>query len=79
MWVRGYGLVDSRASWTLTGDVVVRPGSRDLEISVTKASSPQEAAKVYPANYWYSLLRLPPASAFPGDGQYIANSYETQG
>ncbi len=69
VWVRGYGLVDSRVSWTLPGDVQVRPGARDVEISVKKAATVQEAAKVYPANYWYSLLKLPPASAFPGNGQ----------
>ena len=78
VWVRGYGLVDSRVSWTLPGDVQVRPGARDVEISVKKAATVQEAAKVYPANYWYSLLKLPPASAFPGNGQYIANGMGSQ-
>jgi hypothetical protein len=79
VWVRGYGLVDSRASWTLSGNLQLRPGARDVEISVTKAATAQEAAKVYPANYWYSLLELPPSSAFPGTGQYVAAGMESQG
>ena len=79
VWVRGYGLIDSRASWTLFGDLQLRPGARDVEISVTKAANAREAAKVYPANYWYSLLKLPPASAFPGDGNYIAPGVGSQG
>ena len=79
VWVRGYGLIDSRPSWTVPGDVQIRPGARDVQVAVKKAASTQEAAKVYPANYWYSLLRLPPSSTFPGDGQYIARNYETQG
>ena len=65
VWVRGYGLVDSRASWTLSGQHLVRPGTRDLQITVETAQTPQQAARVYPANYWYSLLKLPPATAFP--------------
>ena len=60
VWVRGYGLVDSdRTS--------VQPGDR-LELTVRAAATPREAAQIYPANYWYSLLEVPPASDFPGTG-----------
>ncbi len=60
VWVRGYGLVDSERT-------SARPGDR-LELTVRAAASPREAAEIYPANYWYSLLEVPPASDFPGTG-----------
>lgn len=60
VWVRGYGLVDSNAVSAAPGDRV------DLEAQI--APSAQAAAQYYPANYWYSLLRIPPASDFPGTG-----------
>ena len=60
VWVRGYDLVDSTP-------VTVRPGA-DLTLTATVARTPQEAARVYPANYWYSLLEVPPRSEFPGTG-----------
>ena len=60
VWVRGYGLVDSEKS-------SAQPGDR-LDLTVRAASTPREAAQIYPANYWYSLLEVPPASDFPGTG-----------
>ena len=60
VWVRGYGLVDSEKT-------TVRPGD-EVELTVRAAASPREAAEIYPANYWYSLLEVPPASDFPGTG-----------
>ena len=60
VWVRGYGLVDS-------GKTPARPGDR-LDLAVRAAAAPREAARIYPANYWYSLLEVPPASDFPGTG-----------
>ena len=60
VWVRGYGLVDS--------DPVAATPGQTVALRVSEARSPQEAATVYPANYWYSLLEPPPASAFPGTG-----------
>ncbi|MSR07314.1 MAG: hypothetical protein EXR93_09660 [Gemmatimonadetes bacterium] len=78
VWVRGYGLKDSRATWTVPGKVMAKPGARDLELAVERATTPQEAAKVYPANYWYSLLQLPPKSMFPGDGKYISAGIKSQ-
>ena len=60
VWVRGYGLVDS-------GRIGAQPGD-SLDLTVRAAATPREAAEIYPANYWYSLLEVPPASDFPGTG-----------
>ena len=60
VWVRGYGLLDS-------GKHAARPGD-ELTLEVTAAATPQEAARIYPANYWYSLLEVPAESEFPGTG-----------
>ena len=60
VWVRGYGLVDSEKA-------SAQPGER-LDLTVRAAATPREAAGIYPANYWYSLLEVPPASDFPGTG-----------
>ena len=60
VWVRGYGLVDS--------DPVTAVPGETLALDAVPAASPQEAARVYPANYWYSLLEPPPAGEFPGTG-----------
>ena len=60
VWVRGYGLVDS-------DPVTAEPGDT-LTLSATPAATPREAAQVYPANYWYSLLEPPPPNEFPGTG-----------
>ena len=60
VWVRGYGLVDS-------DPVTAEPGET-LALEAMPAASPQEAARVYPGNYWYSLLEPPAAGEFPGTG-----------
>ncbi len=60
VWVRGYGLVDSDKH-------PARPGD-DVTLAVTAAATPQEAARIYPASYWYSLLEVPAESEFPGTG-----------
>jgi hypothetical protein len=60
VWVRGYGLVDSpRAE--------ARPGAR-LDLRAAAAPSAAAAAEYYPAIYWYSMLRIPDRSLFPGTG-----------
>ena len=60
VWVRGYGLVDSPKQRAAPGATVnLRP---------TPAPTPQAAAQYYPAGYWYSLMRIPAASEFPGTG-----------
>jgi hypothetical protein len=57
IWVRGYGLVDS-------APVEAAPGKR-LALTATIAPTPRAAAQYFPANYWISLLGVPPESAFP--------------
>src|SRR5262245_10941259 len=48
VWVRGYGLVDSKPVQTSPG--------RTVRLTAVTAPTPQEAAKIYPPNYWHSLL-----------------------
>ncbi len=60
VWVRGYGLVDSTP-------VEMKPETQKITLKVNSAKTPQEAAKVYPGNYWLSLMAPPPPSDFPGN------------
>jgi len=60
VWVRGYGLVDS-------AKVQSAPG-KHLDLKAVPAPSAHAAAQYYPAQYWLSLLQLPPKSDFPGTG-----------
>ena len=52
VFVRGYGLADSTP-------VQLKPGTNDVQLTAPLAKTPQEAAKVYPGNYWLSLLEPP--------------------
>ena len=61
VWVRGYGLVDSMP-------IQARPSAAAVALRAAPAKTPQEAAKVYPGNYWLSLLEPPAKSEFPGTG-----------
>src|SRR5262249_1543776 len=60
VWVRGYGLVDSKA-------VDGTPGQQ-LDLTAVIAPSPKAAAEYYPAARWYAMLKVPPESDFPGTG-----------
>ncbi|MCI3953423.1 MAG: hypothetical protein K0R53_2923 [Burkholderiales bacterium] len=60
VWVRGYGLVDSPK-------VTAAPGSA-LNLKAVVAPNPAAAAEYYPAIYWYSMLKIPAKSEFPGTG-----------
>jgi hypothetical protein len=62
VWVRGYGLMDSTP-------VMAKPSANQLALKVSTAKSPAEAAKVYPGDYWLSLLAPPDKSLFPGTGE----------
>jgi hypothetical protein len=61
VWVRGYGLVDSMP-------IHVKPRADAVTLQATLAKTPQEAARVYPGDYWLSLLEPPAKSEFPGTG-----------
>src|SRR3954471_13943760 len=56
VWVRGYGLVDSPK-------VKSEPG-KQLNLTAVLAPNDAEAAKYYPAIYWYSMLKIPAADQF---------------
>jgi hypothetical protein len=60
VWVRGYGLIDSPKAQTAPG--------KTLNMTAVAAPSAAAAAEYYPAIYWYSLLKIPAASEFPGAG-----------
>lgn len=51
VWVRGYGLADSPKVSATPATV--------LNLRAVDAESDAEAAKVYPAAYWYSMMGLP--------------------
>ena len=74
IWVRGYGLVDSPKSKSA-------PGTR-LNLKAVAAPSPKAAAEYYPAGYWFSLIKVPDKSEFPGtgpDGNGISPNFKAQG
>ncbi|MGO9358693.1 MAG: carboxypeptidase-like regulatory domain-containing protein [Xanthobacteraceae bacterium] len=58
VWVRGYGLTDSDKA-------DARPGAT-LALTAKRAESQAAAAKYYPGMYWYSMLKIPAESEFPG-------------
>ncbi len=60
VWVRGYGLVDSPKVKSAPGKV--------LALTAVPAPTPKAAADYYPAQYWLSMLQVPPKSDFPGTG-----------
>ena len=57
LWVRGYGLKDSER--------VKADCNESVKLQVANAANPQEAAKIYPASYWTSLIQPPPMSDLP--------------
>jgi hypothetical protein len=74
VWVRGYGLVDS-------AKVKTAPG-KSLNLTAVAAPAPGAAAAYYPAQYWFSLLQVPPPRDFPGtgaNGNGISESMRSQG
>ena len=61
VWVRGYGLVDSPKKRA-------KPGQMLNHAAVT-APDEKSAAHYYPAIYWYTMMKIPPASEFGGHGE----------
>ena len=73
LWVRGYGLVDSPK-------VDAEPGQH-LDLKAEVAPNLAAAAQYYPAAYWYSMLKIPDKSRFPGTGDKgngIPENFKTQ-
>src|SRR5918911_5526335 len=65
VWVRGYGLVDSPK-------VRGKPG-RQLDLTAVPAPNERAAAHYYPAIYWYTMMKMPPAQDFGGTSDIPAN------
>ena len=61
IWVRGYGLIDSAKVRATAG--------KTLNLKAVTAPSDGAAAQYYPAIYWYSMLKIPDKSEFPGTGE----------
>jgi len=59
MWVRGYGLKDSAKTKAERG--------AQVKLQVADAATPQEAAKIYPAAYWTSLIHAPSKEDLPAE------------
>ncbi len=57
IFVRGYGLVDSAKVRSAPGRVV--------NFTATPAPTAKTAAEIYPAIYWYSMLKVPEKHEFP--------------
>ena len=58
VWVRGYGLVDSPR-------MRAKPG-QTLNHTALPAPNERAAAHYYPAIYWYTMMKIPPAKDFGG-------------
>jgi hypothetical protein len=65
VWVRGYGLVDSPKMRAMPGQIVNH--------TAVPAPSERAAAHYYPAIYWYTMMKIPPASDFGGTSDIPKN------
>ena len=61
VWVRGYGLVDSPK-------VKSEPG-KQLNLTAVPAPNEAEAAKYYPAIYWFAMMKIPEAEVVRQQGR----------
>src|SRR5260370_16992039 len=57
LWARGYGLKDFERVKASCGE--------NVKLQVANAASPQEAAMIYPAAYWTSLIHPPAKEELP--------------
>ena len=74
VWVRGYGLVDSEK-------VQATPG-KSVNLTAVVAPDARKAAHYYPSGFWFSLIKVPDKSEFPGtgpSGNGIAPEIKNQG
>ena len=65
VWVRGYGLVDSPKMRTKPGQIINH--------AAVTAPNEKAAAHYYPAIYWYTMMKIPPASDFGGSTEIPKN------
>ena len=61
LWGRGYGLKDSEKSKAERG--------AEITLQVNNAANPREAARIYPAAYWTSLIKPPSKEELPAGYQ----------
>lgn len=66
IWVRGYGLVDSKK-------VEAEPG-KQLNLTAVKAPDEKAAAEYYPAIYWYTMMQIPGKDQFGGKSDIPAKA-----
>jgi hypothetical protein len=74
VWVRGYGLVDSKPVQSEIG--------KRLDLTAVVAPDAKAAAQYYPADSWYALAQPPSDSQFPGTGENgngIATTMKSRG
>ncbi len=71
VWVRGYGLVDS-------AKVEAEPG-KPLNLTAVPAPNDAVAAQIYPAIYWYAMLKIPGADQFGGKSDIPESSSRPTG
>lgn len=57
VWARGYGLVDSAKATSA-------PGAQ-VHITATATPDAATAAQIYPAIYWYAMMKIPAKEEFP--------------
>jgi hypothetical protein len=60
VWVRSYGLIDSSK--------IESEPRKVLNLTAVVAPDGSSAAQYYPAIYWFSMLKVPNKSKFPGTG-----------
>jgi len=65
VWVRGYGLIDSPK-------MRAKPG-QTLNHTAVPAPNERAAAHYYPAIYWYTMMKIPPAKDFGGSTEIPGN------
>src|SRR5690349_19060194 len=61
VWSRGYGLVDGPKVTSAPGKIV--------NLTATVAPNDAAAAQYYPGIYWFSMLHIPSAADFGGEGR----------
>src|SRR5712671_7225078 len=69
VWARGYGLVDGPKQTVAPGKLV--------NLIATIAPNDAAAAQYYPGIYWFSMLHIPGAADFGGEGKIPKNITQT--
>jgi hypothetical protein len=65
VWARGYGLVDSAKATSEPGKIV--------NLTAAAAPTAADAARYYPAIYWYSMLKIPSQAEMADRASFAGN------